>query len=492
MKLISFLLSHMLKKLVELFEQWSGEKLTSSEELTQAGSNRRYFRLRSNNHVAVGCHGENVKENRTFIYLSQIFKNQNINTPAVLAVSSCEGYYLQEDLGSTSLFQLIENGRSTGVFSDVEKFALRAAISALPQLQFEGVKAVDFSKCYPQAELDRRTVMWDLSYFKYYFLKPQIQDVDELKLEVDFETFAGSICAEKNSCFLLRDFQSRNVMWHNDQPWFIDFQGGRKGMPHYDVASFLYQAKANFPDELRTKLLEAYLQAAAKYVSINAAGFAKRLPIFVLLRTLQVLGAYGFRGYFERKAHFLQSVPFAIENLKLLLLKSEVEELNIPYLRELLVQLTKKKYATAHKSGRLCVTVTSFSFLKGIPEDVSGNGGGFVFDCRGIVNPGRTEEYKFLTGLDEPVIKFIESNNQMADFLTNAYSLVDNAVERYTARGFSNLMVSFGCTGGQHRSVYSAQHLAEHLHAKFPSIEVELCHREQKISSNFSWNLSDY
>jgi hypothetical protein len=304
-------------------------------------------------------------------------------------------------------------------------------------------------------------------------------------LQQDFEQLAQWICSEKSVCFLYRDFQSRNVMWYNDAPFFIDFQGGRKGMPHYDIASFLYQARANFSDDLRNELLDAYLQKAAAYPEVDAKNFRQKLPVFALLRILQTLGAYGFRGYFEHKTHFLQSVPFALQNLANLLPQLAASTLRIPYLLQILDNLTASLSPVAKSDTRLCVKVISFSYLKGIPEDTLGNGGGFVFDCRNIENPGRQEEFRMLTGLDAPVSRYLDGNEQMQTFLQHIYALVDTAVERYKARGFKSLMVCTGCTGGQHRSVYAAQHVAEHLHQRYVDIVVRLQHREQGIEQTF-------
>jgi aminoglycoside/choline kinase family phosphotransferase len=472
----------MLQELIQLFEFWSGDCLESSKELTQAGSNRRYFRLRSASKVVVGCYGKNVQENRNFIELSQHFVQQGFNVPHVLATSKCGLYYLQQDLGDTSLFDFIAAGRESGAFSQVEKAALRKTISTLPQIQFEGNKGLDYSLCYPQAEFGANTIMWDLNYFKHYFLRPTFEDFNEEKLERDFSAFCTYLSAEKNSCFMYRDFQSRNVMWREGSPYFIDFQGGRKGVPAYDVASFLYQAKANFSDELREELLQVYFENVAKYTKIEVADFRKKLPLYALLRNLQVLGAYGYRGYFERKAHFLQSVPFALSNLKKLLDKGVLSDMQLPYLNQILCQLIElKQEHTPTSQAKLRVDVVSFSYRVGLPEDTSGNGGGFMFDCRCIHNPGREEQFKFLTGLDDLVSGYLDGNAQMQEFLQHAFALIDGAVERYLARGFSHLQVSFGCTGGQHRSVYSAQHMAEHLHKKFAEAEVAVTHREQNI-----------
>ena len=282
---------------------------------------------------------------------------------------------------------------------------------------------------------------------------------------------------------MYRDFQSRNVMIKDGEPWFIDFQGGRKGPVYYDVASFLWQAKANFPNSLRQELLKEYIDALRKYIPVNEDYFYSQLHHFVLFRTLQVLGAYGFRGYFEKKPHFMQSVPFAIANLRELL---KVPYPEYPYLSKVLTDLVNMKQFTDDLQKRtLTVRVMSFAYKKGIPNDPSGNGGGYVFDCRAVNNPGKYDRYKPFTGLDQPVIKFLEDDGEIFPFLEHAYELVDAHVKRFMERGFTNMMVCFGCTGGQHRSVYSAQKMAQHINEKF-NVKVELVHREQNIEQTLN------
>ena len=306
-------------------------------------------------------------------------------------------------------------------------------------------------------------------------------DFREDLLENDFEKLAEHLLIDQSDTFLYRDFQSRNVMLVDDTPYFIDFQGGRKGPVYYDVASFLWQAKANYPTALRDELVQTYISSLRKYRSVDETYFLKQLRLFVLFRTLQVLGAYGFRGYFEKKPHFIQSVPFALNNLRELL-KEGFDE--YPYLHGLLNEMTELKQFTDTRKRTLEVRVFSFAYKKGIPNDVSGNGGGYVFDCRAINNPGKFERYNNVNGLDEPVIKFLEDDGEMVEFLDNIYPLVDRHVQRYIDRDFTDLMISFGCTGGQHRSVYAAQHVAEHIAKKF-NVKVSLVHREQNLEQEF-------
>lgn len=467
--------------LTRLYTSYTGNAPTSIEELPSSGSNRRYFRLKGSNDL-IGVIGTCREENEAFLYFDRHFGNKGINVPAVVAVSEDRMTYLQEDLGDTLLFNAIEKGRLTRAFSNEEKALLIKTIRKLPEIQFAGAVGLDFGKCYPAVQFDKRSIQWDLNYFKYCFLKATGIEFSEDKLEDDFQALTDVLMRNNAHTFMYRDFQSRNVMIKDGKPWFIDFQGGRKGPFFYDVASFLWQAKANFTPTLRNELIKEYVDALRKYKPVDEEYFMEQLRQFVLFRTLQVLGAYGFRGYFEKKPHFLQSVPFAIANLRELLDRPFVE---YPYLDSLLRRLVDlKQFSDELQKHRLTVKVMSFAYKKGIPNDSSGNGGGYVFDCRAVNNPGKYERYKPFTGLDANVIKFLEDDGEIITFLDNCYSLVDASVARYIERGFSNLMVCFGCTGGQHRSVYCAQHMAEHLSKKF-DVKVELVHREQNIEQIF-------
>ena len=454
----------------KLYEQKYGVKPTDVERLTPAGSNRQYFRLHGEVTV-VGVLGTSRDENEAFIYLDRHFKEKGLPVPTVFAVSDDGMEYLVEDFGDTSLFS---------VRSDAE--LLKKAIAKLPDFQFLGGEDLDYSKCYPVAKFDCQSILWDLYYFKYCFLNTVALPYREDLLEKDFKVMAQRLSDNRFGTFMYRDFQSRNVMIKDGEPYFIDFQGGRRGPCEYDVVSFLWQAKAAFPQTLRNQLIDVYIKSARRYVTFDIDSFKKKLREFVLLRTLQVLGAYGFRGKFERKAHFLQSIPLALDNLAELL-KSPEE--HYPYLSSVLRKMLEVCHVNINPKhpteSKLTVTVSSFSYKRGIPEDASGNGGGFVFDCRAMDNPGRYEEYKSLTGLDKPVIDFLERKGEIQKFLENCYGLLDPAVKCYDDRGFSSLMVSYGCTGGQHRSVYSAQHTAEHLKQLFPHVKIHLIHREQNI-----------
>lgn len=515
--------------LKQLYTEWKGEEPEKMEKLPGAGSNREYYRIAdAKGNTVIGCKGTSKEENHAFLTLARHFAKRKLPVPHIYAKSDDEMRYLQEDLGQLSLFEAIKGGRDAGGrYTLKERELLKRTIRQLPNLQIRGARGLDFSVCYPQPEFDTEGVLFDLNYFKYCFLKATGLDFHELKLEANFRLLSKDLTCEsvqggetvlpKAEAFLYRDFQARNVMLDKDgNPYFIDFQGGRKGPYYYDVASFLWQASARYSDALRKELVEEYYDALKHYTEVPSFKyFNERLQLFVLFRTLQVLGAYGFRGYFERKAHFIQSIPPAIQNIRRLI---EDNDFPYPYLMDVLKRLTeqpqfavepekpaarKDGYRTTDRNpyttyptdgkatfskydgkGPLVVKVFSFSFHKGIPEDESGNGGGYVFDCRSTHNPGRYEPYKQLTGIDEPVIRFLEDDGEILTFLDSVYKLADAHVARYIQRGFTSLMFSFGCTGGQHRSVYSAQHLAEHISDKF-GVEVRLVHREQKIEQTF-------
>jgi aminoglycoside/choline kinase family phosphotransferase len=504
-----------MKKLIELYKQWSSHEPKDIEKLPGHGSNRVYYRLWNDagEHV-IGVVGTSRDENHAFVYLANHFTKRQLPVPKILAVGDDESCYLQSDLGNMSLFEAVRGGREAGGRYNLrEQELLKRTIRELPNIQIRGARGLDWSNCYPQPEFDEEGVLFDLNYFKYCFLKATELDFHELKLEANFRMFAKDLTSEPMDSFLYRDFQARNIMLDAEgKPYFIDFQGGRKGPLYYDLASFLWQASARYSFKLRREMVYEYYNSLKNYAEVpSERHFVHRLSLFVLFRTLQVLGAYGFRGYFERKKHFIDSIPPAIQNLRdLMTLNSNT--FPYPYMMDMLRRLTElpqfarieepaKSRADGYKiaehdvyaanpmdgpatfskydgKGPLVVRVYSFSYKKGIPEDESGNGGGYVFDCRSTHNPGRYEPYKKITGLDEPVIRFLEDDGEILDFLKPVYRLADHHVERYMQRGFTSLMFSFGCTGGQHRSVYSAQHLAEHLHEKY-GVEVRITHREQ-------------
>ncbi|MCR5709247.1 MAG: phosphotransferase [Bacteroidales bacterium] len=466
----------------QLFEKYTGAAVETFEELPSSGSNRRYFRISGGGRTLIAAKGTSIEENKAFWTIDRHFRAKGIRVPEVLCHNEDFSCYLQEDLGNDTLFNLVSEGREKGNYSSLEKALIAATVRALPRIQFEGAQGLDFSVCYPQPEFDERMIAFDQNYFKYCFLKATGLDFSEIELDKDFKTMSAVLMRSMSDTFLYRDFQARNVMIRQGEPWFIDFQGGRKGPIFYDVASFIWQAKASYSDEFKMELIDAYLDALKPYKKISRAEFLSTLRHFVLFRTLQVLGAYGFRGYFEKKPHFLQSVPYAMENLRKLLKDPFAE---YPYLNRLLGELTQmKQFTDMNRDQTLEVDIFSFAFKKGIPNDASGNGGGYVFDCRGLENPGKYEHYKHFTGMDKEVVDFMEADGGVLTFLDHAYALVDAHVQRFIQRKFTHLMVSFGCTGGQHRSVYCAEHLAEHISKRF-NVRVTVTHRELEIEKTF-------
>lgn len=459
-----------------------------SKTISQQGSNRHYFReVDAQGKTYIRVEGTNKEENSAFIYLSQHFASKGLPVPHVYEVSENGMSYTQDDLGDLLLFDAIRHGRETGEFSVEEKDLLARTLRALAHIQVKGAEGLDWSYCFPVPAMDERAIRWDLNYFKYCFLKGTKIEFSEPLLEDEFDHLTAIILAQPADSFLYRDCQSRNVMIKDGQPFFIDFQGGRRGPTQYDVASFLWQAKANIPAALREELIELYLNELQSLLpSLDKQAWKEALPHFVLFRTLQVLGAYGYRGFFERKQHFIQSIPNALRNLREVL---ECVGDDYPYLCTVAAQLvsTILSDTTADETSQnlptpntLTVTVYSFSFKKGLPVDESGNGGGYIFDCRSTHNPGKYEQYKQLTGLDQPVIDFLEQDGEITTFLQSVDKLVDHHVERFLERGFNHLQVCFGCTGGQHRSVYSAEYTAKRLHAKY-GVRVHLIHRERGI-----------
>ena len=469
------------QKLQALFLQWAGEPLLRIETIPQSGSSRKYFRLQGAQQSAIATWNNDLKENRAFLYFSKHFKKQGLAVPEIYLVADDEKIYLQEDLGTNALYDLL--GVAGAEFGQELQSRYGKIVRQLAHAQVKATKDLDFSLCYPRSTFDKQSMMWDLNSFKYYFLKLAKIPFDEQLLENDFHRFADYLQTVDDQHFMFRDFQSRNIILKDDQAYFIDYQGGRKGALQYDLASLLYQAKANIPQAIRDQLLQEYLEELETLIDIDRERFTAFYYGYVLIRTLQVLSAYGLRGIHERKSHFLNSIPFAIQNVAWICQQVKLP-IDLPELWSVLQKITQvKTYDLFDKSltttSPLVVTINSFSYKKGIPEDSSGNGGGFVFDCRSILNPGRYEPYKKITGRDKPVMEFLEQESHMPSFLQQVYDLVDKAVANYIERSFSSLMVSFGCTGGQHRSVYAADALAKHLEEKF-GVKIKLKHIMQE------------
>jgi aminoglycoside/choline kinase family phosphotransferase len=467
------------KNLSALFENWSGEKTKSFSPLPESGSTRKYFRITGTTKTAIGAHNPDRHENRAFIYLTSHFRKHRLNVPIIFSTDLKNNIYLIEDLGEKTLFSIIGQKDKKKIHDKSLNDLYRKVIEQLPRFQIAASAGLDYSKCYPVPEFDAGAMMWDLNYFKYYFLKLAGIQFDERKLEKDFGTLTNFLLKADCNYFIYRDFNPRNIMIKNGEPYFIDYQGGRKGALQYDIASFLFSSKADFSSRTRAELLDYYLDCAKKNKPADRNKFLKHYYGYLLIRILQVLGAYGYRGYYEGKSHFLQSIPYAVKNLGWLLKyhrpEIKTDEL-FRALQEIISSEELKKFEFHPAADdRLTVRVHSFSYRRKLPADLTGNGGGFVFDCRAIPNPGRIEKYKLLNGRDRPVRIFLEEQPEAQQFLKETFDLADKSVENYIGRNWSDLMISYGCTGGQHRSVYCAERMAEHLKSKY-KINVVLNH----------------
>lgn len=469
-----------------LFRQKFGKNPVSVLPLEGDGSARQMFRLVGDNYeTAIGVVGPDAEENRAFLGYTEAFRSISLPVPEVYAVDLKAGAYLEEDLGETTLFDAVSLARKEqpeAPFPDVMVPVYRRILELLPRFQVQGGKVVDYSVAYPRAAFDRQSILWDLNYFKYHFLKLANVPFNEAKLEKDFRRFAKFLLGADTRHFLYRDFQSRNVMLRDGDPWFIDYQGGRRGALQYDVASLLYDPKAGVPEDLREELLEHYLDALDTHLpKVDRTRFRQHFRGYVLVRIMQAMGAYGYRGFYERKPRFLQSVPQAIRNVERILetgfVPVELPELHAVFERICASRQLRKSAPKA--APGLTIHTGSFSYKGGYPDDSGGHGGGFVFDCRAIHNPGRYAEYASLCGCDQPVIGFLEEQPEVEEFWTHVRGLVHSAVGVYLMRGFNSLSVWFGCTGGQHRSVYFSNRLAEHLRTHFPSVTVSVTHREE-------------
>jgi aminoglycoside/choline kinase family phosphotransferase len=485
-----------MEKLKDLYLAAFGRKPERVEPIAGSGSNRQYYRLIGPGNSAIGAFNEDLKENRAFLSFTRTFLDQGLPVPGILAESQDGLRYLISDLGDQTLFGFLQQCRTemfpentasqhgeSGNLPFPEKLVpvYKEVLAWLPGFQVSA--RPDYRLCYPRDAFDRQSMLWDLNYFKYHYLKLAGIAFDEQHLEDDFRVFTSFLLEAPSDFFMYRDFQSRNVMLYEGKPWFIDYQGGRRGALQYDLASLLYDAKADIPPVVRDELMESYLASLSGLMAVDRRQFLAHYPGFVLIRILQAMGAYGFRGYFEKKAHFLQSIPYALRNLSALIGQPFLNP--VPELKRVIERMLFAGNPVAEASGAdapqggLTILVVSFSYKKGLPVDPSTNGGGFIFDCRALPNPGRFEEYKTATGRDPSVIAFLSDQPGVGEFLSGSFKLVDQSINAYLERKFTHLMVGYGCTGGQHRSVYCAESLAAHLRQKFP-VNVVLKHREQE------------
>src|SRR3981189_2184087 len=446
------------------------------------GSGRKIIRLANERYRAIGILYGVREENVAFLEFSKHFRRHGLPVPEIYAEDLSHGAYLEEDFGDTTLFEFLSKNRTGESIAPQVVEAYRRVVAVLPRFQVEAGGDLNYAVCYPNPSFDRQSIAWDLNYFKYYFLRLAGIPFNEQALEDDFSRLTEFLLSAPRDYFLYRDFQSRNILLRNGDPFFVDYQGGRKGALQYDIASLLYDAKADLPPDLRQQLLDHYLDRLSSFIKLDRAAFMQHFYPYVYIRIMQALGAYGFRGLYERKAHFLQSVPYALKNIRWLLHNAKLP-IELPTLlnafqnmlgSEKLLRLAPQAQA---QTKNLVVRIFSFSFHHDLPKDDTGNGGGFIFDGRSLPNPGREERFKQLTGKDAPVIDYLNQQESVHKYFANVVSLVDASVASYQQRGFKNLMVSFGCTGGQHRSVFLAEHLAKRLQGQ-NDVEVLVRHLE--------------
>lgn len=464
----------------KLFEQWSGVSCTEILSLGANGSNRRYWRVIGEGCSCIAAENNDVRENEAFIYYSSALLEQGIRVPVVYAVSEDRCHYLQQDLGDITLYSILFDKRRNGGGFDNEMVELyKRVLDDLTEIQLAG-RGLDFTKAYPRSDFDAQSIQWDLNYFKYYFLKLKYIPFDEQLLEHDYRTLIQYLLDTDCGYFMYRDFQSRNIMLKDGELYYIDFQGGRRGAAQYDVASLLFSAKSDIPDAIRTELLNYYVNCLSSRVAIDKEDFKQHYYGYVLIRIMQAMGAYGYRGYFEKKDYFIESIPLAIRNLRSVIEKIDLP-IEIPHLKGVWKTIVAMEEGCSEQqiNTGLTVTVNSFSYKKGLPQDPSGNGGGYVFDCRALPNPGRYPEYRCYTGKDQPVIDFLQGDPKVERFLEAAEMLVGDSITKYLERKFTSLSVSFGCTGGQHRSVFCAERMAKWIAENF-QCHVVINHREQQ------------
>jgi aminoglycoside/choline kinase family phosphotransferase len=464
------------------YKKFSGEKPESIAMLPVSGSNRIYFRVLLNGKTVIATYNPDRAENEAFIYISRKLAEAGTHVPEIFFTDLDNNLYLQQDLGDMDLFRLVSDEKNKSPENLLHLY--KRVIDEMPAIQYKAAAGFDFSICYPRHAFDRQSMHWDLNYFKYHFLKLAYTPFHEQKLEDDFNRFIDFLQQAPSDFFLYRDFQSRNIMLHHDTVYFIDYQGGRKGALQYDLASLLLEAKTALPQQVRMELLDYYIHVFSRYSFFNKDIFLRFFPGFALIRILQAFGAYGYRGYFERKPYFLQSIPPAISTLKWLLSHFELN-INLPHLSGTLSRMAEQPVFQMPEvsDDKLTLTLSSFSYRRGIPEDYTGNGGGFVFDCRALPNPGRLEEFRSKTGKDIEVITFLKDKQEVTGFIQEVANLVSASLDEYINRRFEHLMVSFGCTGGQHRSVYCAEQLASILRKRY-DIHIQLKHHELEKSGH--------
>jgi len=445
-----------LNKIENKYYKFSTDKIKKIILLQQSGSYRKYYRITTENSSILGVYNPDNNENLAFLIFTKHFYHQGFNVPEILAEFKDENIYFIKDLGDETLYNFLQNTQN----EDLKLLTYKKVVDELIKIQFKGIKGLDLSYAYPRESFDNQSIMWDLNYFKYFVLKIAKVPFNEQKLEDDYALFSDILTKVDMNYFLYRDFQSKNIMLKDNKVYFIDYQGGRKGAFYYDLASLLNDSKAKLSISFKQKIIDYYYSVISTKISISEETFLKNYYSYALIRVLQAFGAYGFRGVVENKINFIKNIPQAFKNVENLIKQASVLE-KLPELKKSLIYLIEKSEFAgkfAKPKNQVIVSINSFSYKRaGYPEDKTGNGGGFAFDCRFLPNPGRETKYKQLTGKDKEVIEYLNAYIEVETFVSQSVEIIRKAVKNYAELGYTNLQVNFGCTGGQHRSVFCAE-----------------------------------
>jgi len=309
------------------YKELFGKSEIETVALPQSGSDRKYFRIFDGNKTIIGAYNANPEENEAFIGFTSHFISKGLPVPEIFGYQVSKYIYFLQDLGDINLFTWLQQKHSVGGFDDEAEALYKKVLDKLISFQIDGIEGLNLDLCYPHRCFDRQSMMWDMNYFKYMFLKLIAVPFNEMRLEHDFNQLSDFLLETGQDYFLYRDFQSANVMIVNDQPWFIDYQGGRKGAPQYDVASLLYDAKAHIPDQSRQNLLEYHIDHFCLISGERKEDFRGYFAGFSMIRLMQALGAFGFRGLYEKKPTFTGSI---IPAVKLLIQLIDSDQLPIP------------------------------------------------------------------------------------------------------------------------------------------------------------------
>lgn len=459
----------------QAYLKWRGTAPGIITRLPQSGSDRVYFRLLYGDEHVIGAYNPSREENDAFVGFSNHFRSKGLPVPEIYVYYPDERVYFLEDLGDSNLFTWLAQRSDEERFNQETEALFLTVASDLVRIQTEGIKGLDLSLCYPHRSFDRQSMVWDLNYYKYMFLKLIGAPFNEIKLERDFEALTRFLLDAGQEYFLFRDFQTANIMIRDGKPWYIDYQGGRLGAPQYDIASLVYDAKAYIPSGIREKTLERHLDLFAAATGKPRESLAKYSGAFTLIRLMQALGAFGFRGLHENKPTFSESIVPAVELMNDLLWGGKLH-IDLPELTKASesVPLQRKYRILSHYQELVKINIESFSYVRGRSVNYD-TGSGFVFDCRGLRNPVLESDLRERTGLDPEVAEFFGNDDEAVAFAGDCSNIIRNTLPMMRRKGILEIHAAFGCVGGQHRSVWCAARVASMLSA-MPGVTVTVNH----------------